>query len=285
MRKASHLKLGLFLLACAGVGAVALIWVGATRIFESSKTYAAFFAEPVTGLQSGAPVKHLGVQIGRVDSVDLAPGDRVVQVLVKIRSGFRRDPSMALSLAQPGVTGSPFLALEDAAPDERKEPSHPPTRYPVLPVRPGGGGISAIERQLSSLDLQGLVNRWESVAARIDASIGDAKLAQIVDDVRAASLVLRRIAGPGKGGQPSRLDATARDLAATAHALKAAADSIASQVDAIPRGEVGDSMALLRQDLAQLRQAVAETRSLARSMRADPGRVLEQSTHTDPFRR
>lgn len=226
MRKASHVKLGFFLLACVAVGAVAVIWLGATRMFEKTTTYAAFFAEPVTGLESGADVKHLGIRIGSVDSVDLAPGDRVVQVLVKIRRGFRLDPSMAVSIDHPGITGAPFLALEDAKPDERSEPGHPPTRYPILPIRSGGSGISAIEKQIASLDLQGLVKQWEKVAERVDAT-----------------------------------------------------------VQAVPPGEVRDSLTLLREDLAQLRQAVVETQALARSLRANPGHVLEQPTGKDPFRR
>ncbi len=281
MRKLSHVKLGLFLLFCIAAGAVAVIWVGATHVFERSRTYAAFFADPVTGLQSGAPVRHLGIQIGRVDSVELAPGDRVVQVLVKLKPDFRIDPAMALSLAKPGITGSPFLALEETPPEERNEPVHPSTRHPVLPTRPGGGGIGAIEKKIASLDLEGLVKRWEGVASKVEASIGDGKL-----------------------------DAMVGDLQASARSIRAATQSIARQVDAIPPGtasglaarlsraadlsadamqdvdeNVGASAELLRQDLAQLRQAVVEAQSLARSLRNQPGRILEQGDGSDPFRR
>jgi phospholipid/cholesterol/gamma-HCH transport system substrate-binding protein len=179
MRRISHFRLGLFLLTCAAAGAVALIWIGATKVFEKTKTYAAFFADPVTGLESGAPVRHLGVRIGSVDSVELAPGARVVEVLVKLRPDFRPDPSMALQLAQAGITGGPYLELDEVRAQERTEPAHPPTKYPVLATTAGGSGIAAIEKKIASLDIEGLVKRFEGVASRIDALLGDRRLAEV----------------------------------------------------------------------------------------------------------
>jgi DNA repair ATPase RecN len=101
-----------------------------------------------------------------------------------------------------------------------------------------------------------------------------------------------------------------RDLRSSAQSLKVATAAVSRQVDGLRPGtaaqiatrieraadvgesavrnideNVGASAALLRQDLAQLRQAVAEAQSLARSLRADPGRLIEQRSGTDPFRR
>jgi hypothetical protein len=314
MPRINHFKLGLFIVACVAAGAVALIWIGATRMFESSKTYAAFFDEAVTGLQSGAPVRHLGIRIGTVDSVELAPGARLVQVEVKIRSSFTPGPSMALSLDQAGLTGSPFLALEETPQQERREPAHPPTRDPVLPIRSGGGGIggavAGIEKKISSLDIQGLLTRWEGVAARVEAALDKGDLAGVLDDARAASSGLRRVAGRGPRGQRSQIEAIVSDLRTTTRSLKTATLAIARQVKDVRPGtaaeiatkierttdlgesavrdideNVGASAVLLRQDLAQLRQAVIEAQSLARSLRTQPGRIIEQGGDSDPFKR
>jgi MlaD protein len=310
MRKVSHFKLGLFILVCAAAGAVAVIWIGAARVFESSRTYAAYFDEAVTGLQSGAPVTHLGIRIGNVDSVELAPGNRVVQVLVKIKSGFHPDPSMALSLSQAGITGAPFLALEETVAKERREPSHPPAKYPVLATRSGGGGISGIEKKIASLDVEGLLTRWQRVADRIDAALASGGIAQVIEDARAASSGIRRVAGAGPQGQPSEIEAIVRDLRTTTQSLKKATAAIGRQVEAIRPGtaaeiatrierttdlgentvrnideNVGASAVLLRQDLAQLRKAVIEAQSLARSLRTEPGRIIEQGGGSDPFQR
>lgn len=311
MTRVGHFRLGLFLVVCAALGAVAFIWTGAAHVFERTRTYAAYFREPLTGLAPGAPVEYLGVAVGRVDSVALAPGDRLVQVRVDLRSSFRLDPSMALSLAQAGITGSPFVALQETPPGERVELPHPPTRLPVLPVRAGGGGgLQGIERKLASLDVQGLVNAWEAVARDLDATLTRGGVAQVVENARAASAGVRRIAGAGPGGQPSQLEAIVLELQATTRSLRAATASIAGQVQGVPPGtaaevaervarttalgektlrtldaNVGASLTLLREDLAQMRQAVIETQALARSLRNSPGRVLERGGGGDPFKR
>ncbi len=289
MSRISHFKLGLFILLCAAVGAVALIWIGATHMFESSRTYAAFFGQPVVNLRPGAPVDHLGVHIGSVDSVELAPDESVVQVLVKLKSDFRVGPSMALSLDQAGITGSPFLALEDTPPGERKDLPHPATRDPVLPTRSGGGGIGGavqgIEKKIAALDIQGLIGRWEDVARKLDA---------ILD----------------RGLPPQQIEAIMSDLRTTTRQLRTASAAVEKQVQAVRPGtaaviadrleqttdlgektvrdldeSVDASVVLLRQDLAQLKQAVVEAQALARSLRAEPNRIIERGGGDDPFNR
>jgi ABC-type transporter Mla subunit MlaD len=287
-RRISPVKLGLFILICGAIGAVAVIWLGATSIFESSKKYAAYFDEPVTGLEAGAPVRYLGVRVGSIDSVELAPGDRLVQVLVKIRSGFHLDPSMALAVTQPGITGSPFLSLEDTPAEQRKETHPSETKYPLLPTRAGGGGIGAavrrIEKKISSIDIEGIVTRWEDVAARIDSTLSRGDLDRVIENARVTSSGLRRIAAAGPDGEPSQIESTVRDLRSATRSLRAATTSIAKQVDDIKPG-VDASVVLLREDLAQLKQAAIEAQSLARSLRTQPGQLLEHGGQKDPFSR
>jgi phospholipid/cholesterol/gamma-HCH transport system substrate-binding protein len=265
MTRRSHFKLGLFIIVCTGCLAIALIWIGATRIFEHSRTYAAFFDQAVTGLQSGAPVEHLGVRVGSVDSIELAPGGRLVRVLVKLQSDFQPDPSMALSIGQGSLTGSPFLALDEAPAGERRQVAHPPTKYAVLATRAGGGGIGAA------------VAAIEGVAQRLDAILSRGDLEQTLANARAASEGLRRVAGAGPQGQPSQLETIARQLDETS----AAGEHAVRRFD----HDVGDALVLLRQDLTQLKQAAADVRGLARSLRSNPGRIVERGTTPDPFQR
>ena len=282
MNRISHFKLGLFVIACAAVGAVALVWVGATGIFQGSRKYAAFFGEPVTGIRAGATVEHLGVRIGTVDSVDLAADDRLVRVVVKLRSDFRADPSWALAVSQAGLTGSPVLTLDETPPAERRELPHPATHDPVLPTRAGGGGLAGLER----------------------------KAEQVLDDARATAAGVRRVTAAGPGGEPSPLEAAVRDVRAATQSLRAATAAVARQVQAIRPDAISDiadrvdqaaergegtvrkidesadaSLALVREDLAQLRQAAIEAQALARSLRTEPSRVIERGGGSDPFSR
>jgi ABC-type transporter Mla subunit MlaD len=287
-RRISPFKLGVFIVVCAALGAVAFIWIGATRIFQSTKKYAAFFDEPITGLQAGAPVRYLGVGVGSVDSVALAPGDRLVEVDVKIRSSFHIDPSMALALTQPGITGSPFLSLEETPPDQRKHLRPSSAKLPVLPTRPGGGGIggaiAGIEQKIASLHIEGLVDRWEGVAGKIESILARGDLEQVMENARIASSGLRRVAAAGAQGQPSEIESAVRDLQSATQSLKTATASMTRQIEEAGPG-VDASLVLLRQDLAQLKQAVIEAQSLARSLRNEPGQLIERPPTNDPFRR
>jgi hypothetical protein len=287
-RRVSPFKLGLFILVCAAFGAVAFIWIGASQIFQSTKTYAAFFDEPITGLQAGAPVRHLGVRVGSVDSVQLAPGDRLVEVEVKLLTGFHPDASMALSLTQPGITGSPFLALEETPPQQRRDLHPPGTKLPVLPTRPGGGGIGGavegIEKKIASLDIEGLVNRWAGVAGEVEAILSRGDLQELIENARIASAGLRRMTSAGARGRPSEIESTVRDLEAATQSLRVATATITKQIEDARPG-VDASLALLRQDLAQLKQAVIEAQSLTRSLRNEPGQLVERPQTGDPFRR
>ncbi len=314
MSRISPFKLGLFIVVCAGFGAVALIWIGATHVFQSTRTYAAFFDEPVS-VAAGAPVKHLGVQIGTVDSVELTARDRLVRVQVKLASDFRPGPEMALAQAQAGITGSAFLALDDTPPKDRRLLQHPPTKEPVLPTAPGGGGIAgaaqAIASKISSLDVEGVLSAWEGVARNMDGILARGGVEQTLENARVASLGLRRIAGPGPAGQASQLEAIVREVQAATRSMRAATASVARQVEAVRPGSaavianriertagLGEktvetldqnldaSLVLLRENLAQLKEAVVEAQALARSLRNEPGRVLERGAGgSDPFTR
>ncbi len=314
MSRINFFKLGLFLIVCVLLGAIAFIWTGAAHVFEHTRAYAAYFREPLSGLAPGASVSYLGVPVGRVDSIALAPGDRLVQVVVSIRTSFRLDPSMALALDQGGITSPPTMSLAETPPQQRVELPHPGTKLPVLPTRSGAGGIGgamqAISQKLSSVDVQGLVAQWEGVARDLEAILTRGGVADVVADARAAAAGVRRVTGAGPNGEPSQLESIVRELQATTRALNAATMSVASQIQSVPPGTAATiadrvartsalgeetlrsldrnldaSLVLLREDLAQLKQAVIETEALARSLRAEPGQLLQRGGGSDPFNR
>ncbi len=63
-KKISHFQLGLFFLISLVIVVGGLIWAGTTHVFTSAKTYVTFFNESVQGLNPGARVTYLGVQVG-----------------------------------------------------------------------------------------------------------------------------------------------------------------------------------------------------------------------------
>ncbi|MGE3175479.1 MAG: MlaD family protein [Planctomycetota bacterium] len=73
-------KLGLFVVAGAGVLLFGLMWLGMARLQRPVHIAFAFFDEPLVGLEPGSPVKFRGVSIGVVDTIRLAVDKKHLQV-------------------------------------------------------------------------------------------------------------------------------------------------------------------------------------------------------------
>jgi phospholipid/cholesterol/gamma-HCH transport system substrate-binding protein len=82
--KTSKFLIGLFVITGLLIGAVVIIWVSAADLFMKGSTYVTYFDESVQGLQNDSAVKYRGVEIGKVDSIKVAPDYRLIEVVMKI---------------------------------------------------------------------------------------------------------------------------------------------------------------------------------------------------------
>ncbi len=156
-RPANHYKVGLFVIAgfsCAVVAAVAL---GAAKTQEQRVGFYSYFNESVQGLELGSPVKFRGVTIGNVSSIQVAPDQRMVEVVSNIdlddlkrvgleeqrhallaREKFIVPPDLRAQLGSQGITGVKFIAIDFF--DQKQNPlptlsfAPPPDRY--IPAAP-----------------------------------------------------------------------------------------------------------------------------------------------------
>jgi phospholipid/cholesterol/gamma-HCH transport system substrate-binding protein len=97
MIKISHFKLGLFFVVCLGLGLGILIWIGTSDFFKHKETYATFFNVSVGGLSEGSAVHYLGLKVGEVTSVKLAPDGKLIMVLLKMQPDFKVGKNMAIA--------------------------------------------------------------------------------------------------------------------------------------------------------------------------------------------
>lgn len=82
--KSSKFLIGLFVIIGVLICAVIIIWVGASRVFMKGSLYSVYFDESVRGLQVDSAIKYRGVDIGKVQSIDVAPDYRLIEVIMKI---------------------------------------------------------------------------------------------------------------------------------------------------------------------------------------------------------
>ena len=79
--RANSFKIGLFVVTALLLAVVVTVWLGASRYFEKSKPYVAYFSESVQGLEVDSPVKFRGVSVGRVRGVRMAPDNKLIEVV------------------------------------------------------------------------------------------------------------------------------------------------------------------------------------------------------------
>ena len=78
--------IGIFVLTGLVILIATVIWLGKTQFMEESKLYVTYFDGSVEGLEKGSPVKYLGVPVGTVDKIKVAPDGKLVEIVMQIES-------------------------------------------------------------------------------------------------------------------------------------------------------------------------------------------------------
>ncbi len=137
-KKTSKIWLGLFVIIGSVIGVGAIVWLGASKVFEGGKPYVAYFDESIQGLHPDSGVKLRGVNIGRVDRIDVDPATALVQVVMKLNIDERLSEDLCAELKLAGLTGIVYIDLDRKREGETlEEPPpglHPPC--PLIPSRP-----------------------------------------------------------------------------------------------------------------------------------------------------
>jgi phospholipid/cholesterol/gamma-HCH transport system substrate-binding protein len=108
---------GLFIIGVSVAAALFAVWLAGTG-HRDDVLYRIHFAESVSGLAIGDPVKFRGVDVGTVKAIALDPADpRLVQVDIRLRkeSPVKTDTKATLKLK--GITGVVFIELDGGSPN------------------------------------------------------------------------------------------------------------------------------------------------------------------------
>ena len=170
MSRASHFKIGLFVITGMALVIAGLVLLGAGVFEEEHFHFESYFDTSVEGLAVGSPVKFRGVEIGFVEFIDFASnwyepegkGGRTTLVLVRaalkrkqIPADIReylegtteegqlvlyealRERGMRCRLTSSGLAGVPFLSLDYYDPQEYPTEMPPwEVEVPFLPAIP-----------------------------------------------------------------------------------------------------------------------------------------------------
>ncbi|MEW6658323.1 MAG: MlaD family protein [Thermodesulfobacteriota bacterium] len=165
-KKTANFMLGLFVILGFFVAVAAIIYVGATGFFQKGQKYVTYFDESVQGLQNDSSVKYRGVDVGRVESIRVAPDNRLIGVVIKVNLRDLQPRNTVAKLKAAGITGVMFIELDRPKPGEQD--SSPeitfPSEYPVIPSRPSEiqrilSKIDGVMAKIDQIDTQGISNQ------------------------------------------------------------------------------------------------------------------------------
>ncbi|HEU4726436.1 MAG TPA: MlaD family protein [Kofleriaceae bacterium] len=300
----THVRLGLLAIAGFAAVVVALLALGIYGMRTTkSITYHTYFDESVQGLELGAPVKYRGVRIGSIESIEVAPDRKRVDVGLLLlqkevgRLGLADSvPELRTQLATQGVTGVKFVEIDffDPATNPLPQLAFPPAaRY--IPAR-----ASIMKGLLDNLEgvgqrLPELVDRAVASLSKFELALDDfrdQRVARQVSDAVAsiggASADLRRLIqhldraqiGDRTANLIGNLDtAVARLNSVLARidgdaGLVASARRAADSIGDVSAGAVGSTTELER-TLHQLGDAAQAVRELVEAIERDPDMLVK----------
>jgi phospholipid/cholesterol/gamma-HCH transport system substrate-binding protein len=303
-REANYAAVGAFVLLVIVMAVLFVYWYSDAREHRDFSRYEVYFEGSVSGLERGAQVRYLGVDIGRVYSMRIDPRDSSrVQVLVDLDSTAPVSDKTIAELSLQGVTGLLYMDLILDTGTRRLTRPVPSEKYPVI-----RSARSSFDVLLASLpDLVGLASDVADRASRMlsDKNIASvsnalanidkasASLPQTLNDIRALVVELRGVATEVRSvAQQANgvLDKAGPEVTTALTRVRAVADNLANaseRLDKLVDENRQDIRSFTREGLPELerflregRSAAREFRELSRSLKEDPSQLLYQPSQT-----
>lgn len=135
-----ELVVGIFVLAGLACLAYLAIHLGKMEIVGSGyRVYVTF--DNISGLKNGAAVEVAGVEVGRVETIQLSPNDRAA-VTLRLKHGLELHDDAIASIRTKGIIGDKFVKLSPGSSEN---------------LIPAGGKIRDTE---SAIDLEELISSY-----------------------------------------------------------------------------------------------------------------------------
>lgn len=293
-RRASPVVVGAFVMVAVVLTLIAVVVLGSGRFFQDTDEVVVYFDESVSGLSVGAPVKLMGIDVGRVDEIrveipplERARGDSHVAVLLELDeqkvvvggevvdlddreavSELVDEGLRARLVTESFVTGLRYIELV-FEPDAPAELVAVETAVPQIPVIPAPTqqlqqeASVALER-LAEVEYAETFRSLRDAAESANDVLESPELAKTLGNLEDVTANLSDVARSfGPRGEVGRSVAQASEQSAeTATAVRQLLH---------PEGEL---MAQLDATLEEVRAAARALRELAEQLSRDPGSLL-----------
>jgi len=303
-REANYLAVGSFVVLVLVVGALFIYWYqGANERHRNFRRYEVYFDGSVSGLSDGGPVRYLGVDVGRVETIQVDPRSaNRVRVIADIEANTPISSRTVAQLSLQGITGVMYIDLRQLSPldtGRRLLSGVQSERYPVIPSVHSDldlflGSLPELADRLNdlldrtaSVLSQENVNAFAHAVQHLDQATAGLpqsarSLQQLLDSARGTVEQMRALVDSLHGAsQTASVDvlAAVQQLRATSNSLASASarlDAFVAHNGDQVSGLVSDAVPQLESLLRDSRSTIAQINELARTLRDDPSRLLYQ---------
>ena len=262
--KSSKFLIGLFVISGTLICAAIIIWVGAARIFMKGSLYSVYFDESVQGLQVDSAIKYRGVEIGKVQSIGVAPDNRLIEVIMKIDIESDLQKLTIASLKTTGITGIVFIELDQLRTGDLS--SSPKitfkSSYPVIPSRRSEisrflADTDVIMQNVKDIDLKGISDQMKNTSKAIENFVEGKRVNNIMTNLESTSANLdQAISKINKTVSEGKLDRVVNETMGVlldAHQLIGQAKN---EIDALKLQEKADRTDILLKDINKKAQVI-----------------------------
>ncbi|HQB92338.1 MAG TPA: MlaD family protein [Smithellaceae bacterium] len=197
--RASKFLIGLFVIIGSVMAAITIIWVGAADFFTKGSVYVTYFDESVQGLQVDSAVKYRGVDVGKVQSIKVAPDGRLIEVVMKVDLSTELQSRVEAQLRTAGITGIVFIELDQIRDSEKSsalEINFEPD-YPVIPSRRSEisrflEDTNEIMESIKAIDFKGLSDQLKETTLAVENFIGGRQTTGVMKNLESTTANIDR---------------------------------------------------------------------------------------------
>jgi phospholipid/cholesterol/gamma-HCH transport system substrate-binding protein len=255
--KSSKFSIGLFVIIGTLICAAIIIWIGASGMLTKGSLYATYFDESVQGLQADSAIKYRGVEIGKVQSIKVAPDYRLIEVIMKIDLEGNLQERTVATLKTAGITGIVFIELDQLNPgDLSVSPKmNFQSSYPIIPSRRSGIGrflddTGAIMQNIKNIDIKDISDQLKNTSRAVEDFVKGKRINNIMNHLESTSSNLdQTMARVNKVVAEGKVDQVANETMATLNDARKLIGQAKKEIDALKLQEKADRTDILLGDI------------------------------------
>lgn len=273
--KVNYMLVGVFVLVL-GAGLIGgVLWLSSGKSYNTQyDIYQTYTRESVAGLNLNAPVRYLGVDVGRVNKIALAPNNaEEVQLTLAIARGTPVKVDTLAALKTQGLTGLAFVELSGSSRDSPPLKAQNNEEYPV--IKSGPSLLTRLDSAITTL-ITNLNRSSENINALMDNDNQRAFKHSLADiETLSHTLAARSAMIDSSLGNAARtMENTARlsdELPQLVQRIQRSADAFDHMSNELSRAGTNASTAFTDGTLPEVHQLVVELRDLTGSLRRISG--------------